>query len=101
MTLIKDDLIQTLYDEPGFSKKKARTTVEPVFGLLRRTLDLGMTFSSAGSGSFPRQPKRLGPKVAIKNFRRTGMWAGCHEVIIRSKPTPPLPFFSSVSSVSK
>jgi len=48
MTLTKDNLIQTLYDQAGFSKQKARTTVETVFELVKKALESVRMFSSAG-----------------------------------------------------
>ena len=41
MTLTKDNLIQALYDQAGFSKQKARTTVETVFEMIKKALESG------------------------------------------------------------
>ena len=60
MTLVKDDLIQTLYDQAGFSKQKARTTVETVFELVRKTLESGEDVLISGFGKF--SVKRKAPR---------------------------------------
>jgi integration host factor subunit alpha len=52
MTLVKDDLIQTLYDQAGFSKHKARTTVETVFELVKKALESGEDVLISGFGKF-------------------------------------------------
>jgi len=52
MTLVKDDLIQTLYDQSGFSKQKARTTVETVFELAKKALESGEDVLISGFGKF-------------------------------------------------
>ena len=57
MTLTKDDLIQTLYDQSGFSKQKARTTVETVFELAKKTLESGEDVLISGFGKFSVKKK--------------------------------------------
>ena len=52
MTLAKEDLIQTLYDQAGVSKQKARTTVETVFELVKKTLESGDDVLISGFGKF-------------------------------------------------
>jgi integration host factor subunit alpha len=52
MTLTKDDLIQSLYDQAGFSKQKARTTVETVFELVKKALESGEDVLFSGFGKF-------------------------------------------------
>jgi len=52
MTLTKDNLIQALYDQAGFSKHKARTTVETVFELVKKTLESGEDVLISGFGKF-------------------------------------------------
>jgi integration host factor subunit alpha len=52
MTLTKDNLIQTLYDQSGFSKQKARTTLETVFELVKKTLESGDDVLVSGFGKF-------------------------------------------------
>jgi len=57
MTLTKDKLIQTLYDQAGFSKQKARTTVETVFELVKKTLESGEDVLISGFGKFSVKKK--------------------------------------------
>ena len=57
MTLTKDDLIQTLYAQAGFSKQKARTTVEMFFGLVKKALESGEDVLISGFGKFSVRKK--------------------------------------------
>ena len=57
MTLTKDDLIQTLYDQAGFSKQKSRTTVETVFELVKKALESGEDILISGFGKFSVKKK--------------------------------------------
>jgi integration host factor subunit alpha len=57
VTLVKDDLIQTLYDQSGFSKQTARTTVETVFELVKKTLESGEDVLISGFGKFSVRKK--------------------------------------------
>jgi integration host factor subunit alpha len=52
MTLVKDNLVQTLYDQAGFSKQKARTTVQTVFELVKKALESGEDVLISGFGKF-------------------------------------------------
>jgi integration host factor subunit alpha len=52
MTLTKDNLIQSLYDQAGFSKQKARTTIETVFELVKKELESGDDVLVSGFGKF-------------------------------------------------
>jgi integration host factor subunit alpha len=52
MTLVKDHLIQTLYDQAGFSKHKARTTVETLFEMIKEALESGEGVLISGFGKF-------------------------------------------------
>jgi integration host factor subunit alpha len=52
MTLTKDKLTQSLYDQAGFSKQKARTTVETVFELVKKELESGEDVLISGFGKF-------------------------------------------------
>jgi integration host factor subunit alpha len=52
MTLTKDNLIQTLYDQTGLSKQKSRTTVETVFELVKKALESGDDVLVSGFGKF-------------------------------------------------
>jgi integration host factor subunit alpha len=57
VALVKDDLVQTLYDQAGFSKHKARTTVETVFELIKKTLESGEDVLISGFGKFSVKKK--------------------------------------------
>ena len=52
MTLVKDDLVKTLYDQAEFSKHKARTTVDAVFELVKKALESGEDVLISGFGKF-------------------------------------------------
>jgi integration host factor subunit alpha len=56
MTLTKDDLIQTLYDQAGFSKHKARDVIETLFESIKKTLESGEDVLISGFGKF--SPRR-------------------------------------------
>ena len=56
MTLTKDDLIQSIYNQSGFSKHKARDVIETVFELVKKTLESGEEVLISGFGKFtPRR----------------------------------------------
>ena len=57
MALVKDDLIQTLYDQSGFSKHKSRALVEAVFKLIKKTLESGDDVLISGFGKFSAKKK--------------------------------------------
>lgn len=57
MTLVKEDLVQTLFDQAGFSKQKARTTVETVFELVKKSLESGEDVLISGVGKFSVKKK--------------------------------------------
>jgi integration host factor subunit alpha len=57
MTLVKDDLIQALYDQAGFSKQKSRTTVETVFELVKKALESGEDVLISGFGKLSVRKK--------------------------------------------
>jgi len=57
MTLVKDDLIQTLYDQAGVSKRKSREVVETVFELIRKALESGEDVLISGFGKFSLKKK--------------------------------------------
>jgi integration host factor subunit alpha len=57
MTLVKNDLIQTLYDQAGFSKQKARSTVATVFELVKKALESGEEVLISGFGKFSVKKK--------------------------------------------
>ena len=57
MTLVKDDLVQTLYDQSGFSKYKSRAVVETVFELVKKSLESGDDVLISGFGKFSVKKK--------------------------------------------
>ena len=57
MALVKDDLIQTLYDQSGFSKHKSRAVVETVFELVKKVLESGDDVLISGFGKFSAKKK--------------------------------------------
>ena len=72
MTLIKDDLIQTLYDQSGFSKHKARTTVETVFELMKKSLESREDVLISGFGKFSSATQKVWAKSCDKKFLNNG-----------------------------
>jgi len=52
MALVKDDLIQSLYDNVGFSKGQATKTVESLFEIMKGTLASGEDILISGFGKF-------------------------------------------------
>jgi integration host factor subunit alpha len=52
MTLVKDDLVQSLYDNVGFSRGQAVKAVESVFGIMKETLTSGEDILISGFGKF-------------------------------------------------
>ena len=57
MTLVKDNLIQSLYDQCGLSKQTSRTTVETVFELIEKALESGDDVLISGFGKFSARKK--------------------------------------------
>jgi len=41
MTLTKEKLVQTLYDQSGFSKHQSRALVEAIFEMVKKSLESG------------------------------------------------------------
>ena len=52
MTLTKDNLIQTLYDQSGFSKHQSRALVEAIFEMVKQALESGDDVLISGFGTF-------------------------------------------------
>ena len=52
MALVKDNLIQRLYDNMGFSKGQATKTVESLFGIMKETLGSGEDILISVFGKF-------------------------------------------------
>ena len=52
MTLVKDNLIQSLYDQCGLSKEKSKVLVETIFELVKKALESGEDVLISGFGKF-------------------------------------------------
>ena len=57
MTLVKDNLIQSLYDECGLSKEKSKVLVETIFELVKKALESGEDVLISGFGKFTVREK--------------------------------------------
>ena len=57
MTLVKDDLIQSLYDQCGISKQKSKVLVETIFELIKKALESGDDVLVSGFGKFCERKK--------------------------------------------
>jgi len=57
MTLTKDNLIQTLYDQSGFSKHQSRALVEAIFEMVKQSLEAGDDVLISGFGKFSAKKK--------------------------------------------
>ena len=66
MTLVKDNLIQSLYDQCGLSKQTSKVLVETVFELIKKALESGDDVLISGFGKFSAKKKspRKGRKPA-------------------------------------
>jgi integration host factor subunit alpha len=52
MTLVKDNLIRSLYDNVGFSKRQATKTVKSLYGIVKEILASGEDILISGFGKF-------------------------------------------------
>ena len=57
MTLVKSDLIQSLYDQCGRSKQKSEVLVERIFELIKESLQSGDDVLVSGFGRFCAKKK--------------------------------------------
>lgn len=57
-TLTKADIIESVYEKVGFSKKEASDIVELVFDTLKSTLEKGEKVKISGFGNFVVRHKR-------------------------------------------
>lgn len=57
-TLTKADIIESVYEKVGFSKKEASDIVELVFDTLKSTLEKGEKVKISGFGNFVVRQKR-------------------------------------------
>ncbi len=58
MAMTKADIVETLYEKVGFSKKEAADLVELVFDTIKSTLAQGMKIKISGFGNFVVREKR-------------------------------------------
>jgi len=66
MALVKDDLVQTLYDQSGLSKQTSKALVDTVFKLIKKSLESGDDVLISGFGKFSvkKQAPRKGRNPA-------------------------------------
>jgi len=57
MTLTKENLVQTLYDQSGFSKHQSKALVETVFEMVKKSLESGDDVLISGFGTFSVKKK--------------------------------------------
>jgi len=57
MTLTKENLIQTLYDQSGFSKRQSKALVEEIFEMAKKSLESGDDVLISGFGKFSVKEK--------------------------------------------
>lgn len=58
MTMTKADIIETIYQKIGFSKKESARIVEMVFDTIKGTLEKGQKIKISGFGNFVVRQKR-------------------------------------------
>ena len=96
MTLVKDNPIQTLYVQSGFSKHQSRTVVETVFELVKKALESGEDVLISGFGKFsvkkkaPRKGRNPATGEDLPLDARTVVtfqcWSGMRDRIDGQKP---------------
>ena len=66
MTLVKDDLIQTLYTQVGLSKQQSKALADNVFELIKKSLESGddVLISGFGKSSAKKKAPRKGRNSA-------------------------------------
>ena len=52
MSLVKENLIQSLYDQVGLSKQQSKALVDKVFELIKKSLESGDDVLISGFGKF-------------------------------------------------
>ena len=61
MSLTKENLIQTLYDQAGLSKQQSKAMVEDIFEMIKKALESGDDVLISGFGKFfvkKKSPRR-------------------------------------------
>jgi integration host factor subunit alpha len=56
--MTKVDIISTVYEKVGFSKKEAMRVVETIFDIMKETLERGEKIKISGFGNFVVREKR-------------------------------------------
>ena len=57
MTLTKENLIQSLFDQAGLSKQQSKALVETMFGHMKKSLESGEDVLISGFGKFSVRAK--------------------------------------------
>jgi len=57
-TMTKADIIETVYEKIGFSKKESAEIVELIFNLMKQTLERGEKIKISGFGNFVIRNKK-------------------------------------------
>jgi integration host factor subunit alpha len=57
MTLVKENLVQSLYDQVGLSKQESQILVDNVFELIKKSLESGEDVLISGFGKFMAKEK--------------------------------------------
>lgn len=57
-TMTKADIVETIYEKIGFSKKESADIVEMVFDTIKETLEKGEKIKISGFGNFVVRSKR-------------------------------------------
>jgi len=57
MTLVKENLIQTLYDQAGLSKQQSKVLIEAIFEHIKKSLESGEDVLISGFGKFSVKKK--------------------------------------------
>jgi integration host factor subunit alpha len=87
MTLVKENLIQTLYDQCGLSKQTSKALVEEVFERIKKTLESGDDVLISGFGKFsarkkaPRRGRNPATGEDLMLEARTVVWFKCARVL--------------------
>jgi integration host factor subunit alpha len=87
MTLVKENLIQTLYDQRGLTKQTSKALVEEVFERIKKALESGDDVLISGFGKFsarrkaPRKGRNPATGEDLMLEARTVVWFKCSTVL--------------------